>query len=74
MSRIEFNEASIAQALDAAMQARADELQAVYDGVLQAGQGKSLDEVKEFLRNDIRTTFGTEITDPDFSESNRRRA
>lgn len=67
MSRIEFNEAGISQALDAAVQVQANELQAVYDRVLQAGRGKSLDEVKALLCDDIRATFGTEITDPDLS-------
>jgi hypothetical protein len=67
MSRFELNEAGIAQAIDAAAQLRVDELQAICDRVLYAGQGKSLDDVKALLRNDVRKTFGTEITDPDLS-------
>jgi hypothetical protein len=67
MSGVEFDPARIAQALDAAAQAQADQLQAVYDRVLQAGKGKDLDRVKALLRNEIRATFGTEITDPELT-------
>jgi hypothetical protein len=65
--RVEFDQAGMAQALNGALQAQADQLQAVYDRVLQAGQGKSLEEVKELLGHNIRATFGTEITDPELS-------
>jgi hypothetical protein len=45
----------------------AEELQGVYDRVHQADDGKTVDEVKEFLRAEVRATFGTEITDPELS-------
>lgn len=67
MSRFEPNEDGIARAVTAAAQLRVDELQIVCDRVLHAGQGKSVDEVKALLRNDVRTTLGTEITDPELS-------
>ena len=67
MSDIEFEPVGLAQALGAAAQAQADKSQAVYDRVLQAGEGKSLDQVKALLRDDFRATFGTEITDPGLS-------
>ncbi len=67
MSRVEFNEDGIARAVAAAVQVRVDELQAICDRVLQGGQGKSLDEVKALLRDDVRASLGTEITDPHLS-------
>ena len=67
MSRIEFNEAALAQVVNDAAQYRMAQLQVVYDRVLEAGRGKSLEEVKELLRSDIRTTFGTEMVDPELT-------
>ena len=49
-------------------QEQADRLQSVYDRVLRLGQGKSLIEVKDLLAREWRSTFGTNITDPELSE------
>jgi len=67
MASIEFDPQALARAIDGVMQDRADQLQAVYDLVLQSGQGESLEDVKGLLRNEFHATFGTEITDPDLT-------
>jgi hypothetical protein len=67
MSGIKFDPEGFAQAIDDVMQSRADQLQAVYDRVLEAGEGKTLADVKALLRDEWHSTFGTEITDPDLS-------
>jgi len=42
MSSIRFDSEALVRAVDEVMEDRADQLQAVYDRVLQKGQGKSL--------------------------------
>jgi hypothetical protein len=68
MVRFEWDKDALAKVINNAVQVRADELQAVYDRVLQAGRGKSLEEVKQVLQAEVRSTFGTEITDPELSD------
>jgi hypothetical protein len=47
---------------------QANRVQGVYDVVLHAGRGRSLDDVKELLAREWRTAFGTELTEPKLSE------
>ena len=61
MSSIEFDPKAFARAVDQVMQDQGDQLQAVYDRVLQEGEGKSLQDVKVLLRNEFHATFGTKI-------------
>ena len=44
-------------------------VQSVYGRVLRLGKGKSLMEVKDLLAREWRSTFGTNITDPELSEA-----
>lgn len=71
MSRVEVIKVDIAVMLNATREARTGKaehkLQEIYDRVLRTGQGKSVDEVKAILRNEIRATFGTDMTDPQLS-------
>lgn len=67
MAGFELDRDVLTRAVNDAMEVRAGELQGVYDRVLQAGTGKTTDEVKDMLRAEVRATFGTEITDPELS-------
>ena len=67
MASFEFDKDALSKVINNAVQVRADELQAVYDNVLRAAGGKSPEEVKELLRDEVRSAFGTEITDPELS-------
>lgn len=67
MASFEFDRDALARGINNAMKVRAEELQGVYDRVREAVDGKTVDEVKEFLRAEVRATFGTEITDPELS-------
>lgn len=67
MAGFEFDRDVLAKGINNAMQVRAGELQGVYDRVHQAAGGKTVEEVKELLRAEVRATFGTEITDPELS-------
>lgn len=44
-------------------------LQGVYDRVLAAGQGKTVDEVKALLAQEWRSAFGQEMTGPNLSKA-----
>jgi hypothetical protein len=56
-----FGEEHLRQNIDASQH----EVQGVYDRVFEAGQGKSIDEVKELLAAEWRSTFGTELPEAD---------
>jgi hypothetical protein len=68
MVRFEWDKDALAKVINNAVQVRADELQAVYDRVSQAGRGKSLEDVKQLLQAEVRSTIGTVITDPELSD------
>jgi hypothetical protein len=44
-------------------------LQGVYDRVLAAGQGKNVDEVRDLLAVEWRSTFGQELSEPNLTEA-----
>ena len=62
-----FDEDSIKEMINEAEQAKADQVEAVFDKVRFAAQGKSLDEVKAHLQREVRLTLGGDITDPDLT-------
>jgi hypothetical protein len=67
VTSFEFDKDALSRVINNAAQVRADELQTVYDNVLRTAGGKSLEEAKELLRDEVRAAFGTEITDPELS-------
>ncbi len=64
---LNFDDDGIRRMANEVVQAQAGTLQAVYDRVLQAGQGKSVDEVKVLLQREVRLTLGGDITDPELT-------
>ncbi len=52
-----------------AVRQRADELQELYDRVLTTEAGKPVEDVKTVLAREWRTTFDTELTDPELSDT-----
>jgi hypothetical protein len=50
------------------VQQQAGKVQGVYDRVLDAGRGQSLEEVKALLTQEWRTEFGSELTESELSE------
>lgn len=74
-SRIKINDVAAAlrdhaeQQLSAVVKERSDMLQGVYDRVLAAAEGKSADEIKISLAAEFRSTFGSELTEPDLSKA-----
>ena len=48
-------------------QARADKIQALYDGVLRNGAGKDIEEVKALLAERWRAAFGAELANADLT-------
>lgn len=67
--KVKFDNDSIRKVANDVAQTSADRLQRVYDHVLQAGQGRTEADVKELLAYEWRSTFGTEITDPELSQT-----
>jgi hypothetical protein len=62
-----FDEDSIKGMINEAEQAKADQVEAVFDKVRLAAQGKSLDEVKAHLQREVRLIPGGDITDPELT-------
>jgi hypothetical protein len=60
--------------VNAAARSHAAKVQVVMDRVLQAGQGKTVDEVKAFLQGEVRSALGGDITDPELSSYAERLA
>ncbi len=52
-----------------AVQQSADELQELYDRVLRTEAVKPVEDVKIVLAREWRTTFDTELTDPELSDT-----
>jgi hypothetical protein len=56
------------QRLNELVQQQVDKVQSVYDRVLDAGRGQSLEEVKALLAQEWRSEFGAELTESKLSE------
>lgn len=67
--KIKFDDDAIRKMANDAARTQADRVQRLYDHVLEAGRGKTDAEVKELLAQEWRSTFGTEITDPELSQA-----
>jgi hypothetical protein len=65
----DFNEDAVRAMAREAVQQRADELQELYDRLLLTEAGKPVEDVKTALAREWRTTFDTELTDPELSDT-----
>jgi hypothetical protein len=59
----------VRQQLPIMAQQSSSKLQSVYDRVLAAGQGKNVDEVRDLLAVEWRSTFGQELSEPNLTEA-----
>lgn len=65
--KFSFDEDGIRRMINHAAQTHASRVEAAYDKVRLAGQGKSVDEVKVLLQREVRLTLGGDITDPELT-------
>jgi hypothetical protein len=65
--KFSFDDDGIRRMINHAARAKADQVEAVYDKVRLAGQGKSVDEVKMLLQREWRLTLVGDITDPELT-------
>jgi hypothetical protein len=59
----------VRQQLPTMAQQSSSKLQSVYDRVLATGQGRDVDEVRDLLAVEWRSTFGQELAEPNLTEA-----